>query len=74
MLLKQGSCTELKIDRNKLFIVLFLFFFFPNEMCSSEKNFLAGVLPFNLSSLTFGLRRERSFIFFLRKQKEYKVH
>lgn len=43
-------------------------------MYSSEKILLAGELPFNLSSLTFGLRRKRSFIYFLRKQKEYKVH
>lgn len=73
MLLKQGSCTELKIDGNKLFIVLFLFIF--SMKCALLKKILvAGELPFNLSSLAFGLRRKRSFIHFLRKQKEYKVH
>lgn len=69
MHLKQGSCTELKIDRNKVFTVLFFFIFF-SEMCPSKKIVVAGELPLNLSSSALGLRRNRGVLGFFFKEAE----
>lgn len=74
MHLKQGNCTELKIDGNKLFIVLFLFItFFFSEMRHSkisfkQENFL-WICPLPLLGW-----EERGLFFFLREEKKYEVH